>query len=121
MLPGTVNLFPCPPGPLCRNTPFPFAAWGRCRSRTFTKASCILVCRLFNAAACVGQWQFVAAWRPVASAAVLGNCGQPCTPVVTCAVGIYFGALLVLYLLYSLPMSYIKVGWGRGEEACCCS
>lgn len=32
------------------------------------------------------------------------------------AVGIYFAALLVLYLLYSLPMSYIKVGGGAGAQ-----
>lgn len=36
------------------------------------------------------------------------------------AVGIYFASLLVLYLLYSLPMSYIKVGeWARARDGGC--
>lgn len=120
---GRRALSPCSPAhrALYVATPPPFRSLGALPQQDFYKGEphpCLPVVgsRCLCWAAGVGQWRFGAAWRPAASAAVLGSCGQPYTPGVTCAVGIYFGALLVLYLLYSLPMSYIKVGWG---QACC--
>lgn len=54
----------------------------------------------------------LAVWRPALESLAPPKVPNPSPR----AVGIYFGSLLVIYLLYSLPMSYIKVARGQGGQ-----